>query len=88
MIALVPVTEVRLDKSTDVRLEQPSKARYNAVSLEIVVNPDKSTSTSEVQLEKAYYRAAIPIVVRLDKSMLSRLVHSSKAYLMPLFPTD
>ena len=48
-IALELVTVVRLDKSTDMRLEQPENARFKALTLEIVVNPDKSASTNEVQ---------------------------------------
>lgn len=48
-IALELVTVVRLDKSTDMRLEQPENARFKALALEIVVNPDRSASTNEVQ---------------------------------------
>ena len=47
--AVALVTVVRLDKSTDVRLEQPINARYKHELLEIVVSPDRSASTNEVQ---------------------------------------
>lgn len=63
-IALLVVTVVRLDKSTDVRPEQPEKARDKQLALESVVNPDKSTSTSEVQFWNVYARADYPTVVK------------------------